>query len=464
MLRTRNVQPSLWESVLPEVCLRLPAELERVDGWLDDERFFEPFRAHFDARLGRPSVPIETYLRLMFLKFRYRLGYETLCREVADSISWRRFCRIDIDGRVPHPTALMKITTRCGDATVAALNETLLAKAVEAKLVKTGKVRADTTVVSANVEYPTDSGLLAKAVTKIGRLVGRIKAAGGATRTAFRDRSRAAATRVHAIGAKLKLRSAVGRDEAQATVMRLTGELANLAERSSRDAYAVLGNARRALRRVSGRVKGRLRRAVDELATTVERSRRVVAQTRRRLGGDKPDSATRLVSLHDPDARPIAKGRLNRPVEFGYKAQIVDNEDGIVLDHTLDVGNPADAPQLAPAIRRIAARTGRVPTAVTADRGYGEARVENDLRDIGVKTVAIPRKGQPGQARQRIEHGRGFRELIKWRTGCEGRISHLKHRYGWARTGLTGREGTATWCGHGILAHNLVKITGLAAQ
>jgi transposase, IS5 family len=252
MLRTRNLQPSLWESVLPEVCLRLPAELERVDAWLDDEAFFEPFRAHFDARLGRPSVPIETYLRLMFLKFRYRLGYETLCREVADSISWRRFCRIDIDGRVPHPTALMKITTRCGEATVAALNETLLAKAVEAKVVKTGKVRADTTVVSANVEYPTDSGLLARAVTKIGKLVRRIKAAGGATRTAFRDRSRSALTRVRAIGARLKLRSAAGRDEAQATVLRLTGELADVAEHSGRDACVVLDNARRALQRVTG--------------------------------------------------------------------------------------------------------------------------------------------------------------------------------------------------------------------
>ena len=44
----RNLQPSLWESVLPEVCLRLPAELERVDAWLDDEAFFAQFREHFD--------------------------------------------------------------------------------------------------------------------------------------------------------------------------------------------------------------------------------------------------------------------------------------------------------------------------------------------------------------------------------------------------------------------------------
>jgi len=137
-----------------------------------------------------------------------------------------------------------------------------------------------------------------------------------------------------------------------------------------------------------------LRRAIDELAIVVERSRRIVTQTRLRLAGDKPDSAVRLVSLHDPDARPIAKGRINRPVEFGYKAQVMDNEDGVVLDYTLDEGNPADARQLAPAIARITARTGQAPAAVTADRGYGEARVENDLRDLGVRTVAIPRKGQ----------------------------------------------------------------------
>jgi IS5 family transposase len=57
MLRTRNVQPSLWESALPEICLRLPAELERVDAWLDDKRFFSPFVPFFDPRMGRPSVP-----------------------------------------------------------------------------------------------------------------------------------------------------------------------------------------------------------------------------------------------------------------------------------------------------------------------------------------------------------------------------------------------------------------------
>ena len=108
MFRTVGDQCSLWESMLPEEVLRLPEELARVDALLDDPVFFAPFERFFDLRIGRPSTPRETYLRLMFLKYRYRLGYEALCREVSDSITWRRFCRIPLDVSVPHPTTLMK--------------------------------------------------------------------------------------------------------------------------------------------------------------------------------------------------------------------------------------------------------------------------------------------------------------------------------------------------------------------
>jgi IS5 family transposase len=134
------------------------------------------------------------------------------------------------------------------------------------------------------------------------------------------------------------------------------------------------------------------------------------------------------VSLHDGDARPIAKGRLGKPVEFGSKAQVVDNDDGVVLDHIVERGNPADAPQLVPAVERVIKRTCRRPRTVTADRGYGEARVENALRDLGVRTVVIPRKGRPGRARQTLEHRPALRRTVKWRTGSEARISTLKRQ------------------------------------
>src|SRR5215218_10571030 len=179
MLCTVGDQPTLWDAILPDELRRLPQELARVDVLLADPVFFAPFAPFFDPRIGRPSTPMETYLRMMFLKFRYRLGYETLCREVADSISWRRFCRIRLDGQVPHPTTLMKLTTRCGPTAVDACNEALLAKAAEAKLLRCARLRADTTVVPADVAYPTDSGPLAKSVRRIAATGRRIQGAGG---------------------------------------------------------------------------------------------------------------------------------------------------------------------------------------------------------------------------------------------------------------------------------------------
>jgi len=479
VFRTVSDQVSLWEAVLPPELLKLPDELARVDQLLDDPAFFAPFAPFFDPEKGRPSTPMETYLRLMFLKFRYRLGYESLCREVGDSITWRRFCRIPLDGSVPHPTTLMKLTTRCGSVAVDGLNEALLAKAAQAKLLRTGRVRADTTVVPANVAHPTDSGLLAKAIGRIAATGKRVQAAGGAVRTRLRDRSCAGGKRAHAIAAKLRLRGAAGREEAQATVLRVSGELAELAATAADEAQRLLVNAKQALRRAkakadklgkrgivdaaAGRRRGRLARAVNDLTKLLTATRQIVAQTRQRVAGHTPDGATRRVSLHDPDARPIAKGRLGRPVEFGHKAQVVDNDDGIVLDHSLEQGNPADAPQLAPAVQRVKKRAGRTPRTVTADRGYGEAKVDQQLTDLGVTNVVIPRKGKPSQARRAEEHRKAFRRNVKWRTGSEGRISYLKRGYGWDRTRIDTTEGARIWTGHGVLAHNLVKISTLAA-
>jgi transposase, IS5 family len=457
MLITTNPQQTLWETILPPGYQDLPRELAAVDVLLDDPVFFQPYRAHFSPLFGRPSIPIETYLRMMFLKHRYRLGYETLCREVADSLSWSRFCRIPLGCRVPHPSTLEKITTRCGPETIAGLNQALLVKAAAAKVVRLDKVRADTTVVGANVTYPTDSGLLVRAITLLTTLVGLIHTAGGATRTTVRDRRRAAGRRARSISAHLKLRN----DEAKTRVLAITGELADLAGATATGAGRVLVNARRTIARRGGQASGRLVAAVAELELILGRTGQIITQTRSRLGGVTPPSATRLVSLHDPDARPIAKGRLGRPVEFGYKGQVVDNVDGIVLDHSVHLGNPPDAPLLAPAIARIQALLARVVGAVTADRGYGEAKIEQQLRDLGVRTVVIPRKGKPGQARRELEHSRGFHRLVKWRTGSEGRISYLKRRYGWDRTLFDTLAGAQTWCGLGVLAHNTVKIAYL---
>jgi IS5 family transposase len=186
MLRERAVGESLWESVLPAELRELPLELRQVDEILDDDRFLVPFRRRLTARIGRPTIPIESYLRLMYLKHRYGLGYETLCKEVSDSFTWRRFCRIAIDGRLPDPSTLMKLTKRLGPELLGELNGELLSLAVERKVLRSRRLRVDTTVVEADIRSPTDSGLCAHAVSRLTRLGKRIKAAGLGPRSRLR--------------------------------------------------------------------------------------------------------------------------------------------------------------------------------------------------------------------------------------------------------------------------------------
>jgi IS5 family transposase len=176
-----------------------------------------------------------------------------------------------------------------------------------------------------------------------------------------------------------------------------------------------------------------------------------------------PDGATRLVSLHDPDARPIRKGRIDRPVEFGCKAQVTDNDDGVVLDYAVEYGAVPDGPQLVPAITRIARRAGRVPAAVTTDRGYGQPAVERGPARPGRPgrghsppghhlTIpqghrAQPRVPRPGQVAHRM---RGPDQLPQARLRLG---PHL----------VDGKTGTTIWCGHAVLADNLVKVSAIAS-
>ena len=400
-------------------------------------------------------MPIDTLLRLLYLKHRYRLGDESLCREVADSISWRRFCRIALDRPVPHPTTLVKLVRRAGPEVIEERNAALLHKLAAGKLLRARKLRVDTTVVEADIDYPTDADLLEHAVRKLGGLVRRVKARGAASRTRFRDRGRAAGRRMRQLARTLRRRSGVAMGE----VDRLTGEVAAIARHTLRQVRVVARNARRARTRRPG--DGRLGRLVGELEETIAATQRLLAQTDQRLGGNRviPD---RLVSLSDPDARPIRKGKPGHPTQFGYTLLVVEDERGFIADHQLQRGNPPDAPQLVPAIQRVIATTGRPPGTVVGDRGFGTAANDQAVEALGVKRVGLQRNGTPGKARLAVERTRRFRRLGNWRVGIEARISHLKRGFGLRRTRLRRLPGARTWVGLGIFVYNLQRMTVVA--
>src|SRR5215831_2351346 len=256
MLRLRDPQDSLWDQLLPPQARTLSAELTAVDACLADDRFFEPYRQRFQVLIGRPTVPVETYLRLMYLKHRYRLGYEMLVREVTDSLHWRHFCHLALDAPVPHPTTLSKLTRKYGPDVVHELNRVLVQRASAHKLLRSRKLRMDTTVVQAPIEYPTDIGLLAASARVVTRTVRRLQAAGAAVRTAFRSRARSIKRGLAAVGRSLRMRT----EEAKTAVLTQTARVLRCTRQISRQAQRVLRNSRHVGPQVSGQATALIQR------------------------------------------------------------------------------------------------------------------------------------------------------------------------------------------------------------
>jgi IS5 family transposase len=443
MLRERAVGESLWEAVLPDELRELPSELATVDALLAEDRFLEPFRRRLTARIGRPTIPIETYLRLAYLKHRYDLGWETVCKEVADSFTWRRFCRIGIDGRVPDPSTLMKLTKRLGPGLLDELNAELLSLAVERRVLRSRRLRVDTTIIEADVRSPTDSGLCAHAVSRLTSLARRIKATGAARTARVRDRRRSVGKRVRAISA-LRVR---GRD-ARDAIDRLTAEIHRRARQTAREARTVVKRARRSRRAGARVLAGRLERELQAVE-------QILAQTELRLQGQRtiPD---RRISLVDADARPIRMGSPRRPTQFGYKARVADTAEGFVILDVPQAGNPNDAGLLSGAIAQAKDAGMRIDS-VLADRGFGTSLGDQALHEHNVKRSVIPRQGRAAP----IEATIGWRRRYRFRNGLEGRISQLK-RKGLRRTRLRSHAGAQTWVGGIALAHNLQRMATLA--
>jgi IS5 family transposase len=456
MLRLRQRladQRSFLDEFLPPELRDLPEDLAKLDRWLNDERFFQPFLGHYHRRLGRPSVPAETYLRMMVLKHQYGLSDRLLCALVTDRISWRRFCRIPWDQPVPHPSSLSKIRGRLdadGGDHMALLNEHLVRKATEEGLLKARKIRVDTTAIEANIHHPTDASLIYDGVRTVSRLVEQVQALGASAGQRFRDRTRSVRKRLLSITKVLRRRTG----EAVQEVRRIIGEMAEIGAKAIEAAKGVLEEAKESGDAAVKRVVTRLMAVQGRVARVIEQARQV-NEGHLRI----PD---RLVSIFDPDARPIRRGKLDRPTEFGYKVRLTESAEHMITEYRVVQGNPPDSALLVDGVIEHCRRVGRVPTRAATDRGFWSPENERALTGLGVKQVSMPRRGKQSVKRREHERQSWFKRLQRWRAGEEATISVLKRRYGLDRTLYRGADGCRRWVGEAIWGYNLHRIAQLA--
>jgi IS5 family transposase len=444
---------SLWDEALPVEVRELPEDLAALDRVLADRMLLEPIVARFRQEVaagravmsdGRPTVAMETYVRLMVLKQRYRWGYRTLVAEVSDSIHLRRFCRIALSERVPDESTVRKLTRRLGPETVSELTRALIERATREKRFRPRAVRIDSTVIEADIKHPTDAGLASAGVRSLAREGRKLAALVGERQRGVRDRSRAMGRRLRSIGRTIRRRTG----EAKAEVLKLTGETGELLERSVREARRLAALARR---RARGRGAQAKLRAAARLEQLVERCEKVAEQIRQRVAGEP--ITDRLVSLADPDARPIRKGKLGKPNEFGYVTQLAEVTEntkrgarGLIVPAATAPGNPTEDTLLPDTVAELT-RLGISPREVALDGGFNTGATSAAFAPLAPERIYIAGRQEPAAKRTR-------RRLARYRTGKEGRISHLKRRYGLDRSRLKGAEGQQTWTEWAILAYN----------
>ena len=206
---------------------------------------------------------------------------------------------------------------------------------------------------------------------------------------------------------------------------------------------------REALQTVGGWASEHLGKLKRRFSEQIDLAQTIVSQTQQKLQGKK-SIAERIVSFHDPQARPIRKGKLTKAVEFGRTLQLIQDSSGVILHYEVRKGNPSDRTELLSVLHHAKTTLGIKPKELAADRGYYTAENVLKLGKAGIEKVAIPKVGRLCQAEKLHQRTTWFRQLQRFRCGIEASISMLKRKFGLGRVLVREAIGTSIWTGLAI--------------
>jgi IS5 family transposase len=403
---------------------------------------------------GRRGVPADTVLRLLVLKHIRNWSYQTLEREVRANLVYRDFTRVGA-GKMPDAKTMGRWGTALGAQALKQIQARIVKIALEKGVTTGRRMRVDTTVVEANIHYPTDSSLLGDGVRVLIRSMKKITKIAGAVGAKLCDRSRSVKFRLLEIGRLARAKGAINRDKLKARYSLLLNATSRVVGQAKRFSAEISQGVKRAPSVTKQLVLEGLRHELDEMVPLV---RQVMKQARARIFHGNTRSDGKLVSLFEPSTEIIRKGKASKPTEFGKMVKLQEAENQIITDYEVCAQRPYDSDLLIPAIDRHQALLGHVPRLVAADAAFYSLRNEAAARAKGVKRVCIPNRSTKSPERKREQKKRWFRDGQKWRTGCEGRVSVTKRRHGLSRCRYKGSVGMHRWVGLGVIAGNLINI------
>lgn len=395
-----------------------------IDEVLSDEQFVREMAKDIpDSATGRNRTPVEQTLRFLVLKHQKGLDYRGMEQTLKENLSDRWFCKVNESP--PCFKTIQNQLSLLSEERIKAINDRIISAARQRKLTRGRKLRIDSTIVEANLHYPTDSSLIVDALRVITRTVQKLQRVPKGFRS-FKRKIRQQVNLLRTLGRKQR----VVREQA-------VRELVQMGRHISRK-LAIVAH-----------------RAVKQQRVLLNR---VVDQAEQVLSGIKPTQ--RIVSIFEPTARPLPKGKAGKPCEFGHEVQIQETDGTFITSWEIN-NRPTDTAAFSRALTKHRQLFNHRPQEVDTDRGYWSPENYAAAKREEVPRINLPKKGRLDPEEQLRQSTPAFKRGQRWRAGGEAKISWLKRTFGLKRCQYRGDRGLAVWVGGGIIACNLVQIARL---
>ena len=447
MREARQTQPSLTESWLD---LGHAKELEAISRLLDQhprisERIAQDLRTS-KRRTGARGLSADQVLRALLVKQMNGFSYRQLAFHLADSRTYRTFCRLGPAERAPSKSTLAGAIKSLEPETFEQIHRWLL-DAASARGIETGqRVRVDSTFVESTIHEPSDSSLLWDGVRVLTRLMRQTCDLLGPDVVRFHDRTRRAKRRDREIFHAKRRRA---RRRAYQDLLRVTEEVLAMAQR----VHDELSVHVRTLAPAPARRAQALLRCFEAFLAVVPS---VVEQTRSRVLDDQPVPARdKVVSLFEPHTDVLRKSW--RQTFYGHKICLTGGASSMILDCVILEGNPPDQTLAQTMIDRQVELFDRPPREAVFDGGFATVDNLTQLKQTGVQEVAFAKKAGL-KIEDMVRSLWVYRRLRDFRSGIEGVISFLKRCFGLTRCTWRSLASFRSYVWSSILSYNLLVL------
>ena len=326
------------------------------------------------------------------------------------------------------------------------------------KLDDLNELTIDSTDVSGNVSWPTDSGIMLQLVERIWRLGQKLYLFGIGN---------IAPKRFAFIINELKhfhktICMLAGKKNSRKKIKKLYGK-------ALKEARSALNAFEKEMVQVNRAAAGvdiiptkllQLARMIELMNNDVQSLSKVITYCTDRIKHEIVIKANeKIMSNSDKDAAFIKKGQ--REAVIGYKPQVGRSRKGFICCFNLPEGNAADSGQLEPMVDQHIRRTGVIPDTVSVDDGYASAKGKRNVKKKGVKTVSI--SGAKGKKITPVEDWESdlFKEARNNRSSVESLMFTIKHNYNFGRVMRRGITAVRAELLEKVLAYNFCRVIEL---